>query len=98
MAYQDHIETVPGKQTKDILIYSLSTCFWCDKAKEFLGKLGVSYRFLVVDQLEEKDQAEALDEVVKYNPDASFPTIVIHNGKKVMIGYDEEGLKELANE
>jgi len=96
MAYQDSIQTVPGKKTKDVLIYSLSTCFWCDKAKEFLNELGVEYRYLVLDELAGEEQQLALAEVTKYNPDASFPTIVINNGEKVMIGLDEASLKELA--
>ena len=96
MAYQDKIETVAGRKTKDVLIYSLSTCFWCDKAKEYLDKLGLEYRYLVVDGLEGADQQEAIAEISKYNPNLSFPTIVINNGEKSFIGFSQEEFDNLA--
>ncbi|HTX87304.1 MAG TPA: glutaredoxin family protein [Candidatus Nanoarchaeia archaeon] len=97
MSYQSHIETVKGKPTKNkIMLYGLSTCMWCEKAKELLDELGISYGHLTVDLLEGKDQDEAYEVVSKYNPDQSFPVIVIDDGKRVIIGYNEEELKKLA--
>jgi glutaredoxin-like protein NrdH len=97
MSYQEHIERVDGKKTREIMLYGLSTCVWCEKAKEFLDELGVSYGHLTVDLLDGQDQDEAYAVVAKYNPDQSFPTIVIDNGKNVIVGFDKEGLRELAN-
>jgi glutaredoxin len=92
MAYQDKAEKIPGRKTKDIMIYSLSTCFWCDKVKDFLKEQGIEFNILVVDRLEGADQQAAVEEISKYNPDLSFPTTVINNGEKVIIGFNQEEL------
>ena len=97
MSYQEHIEVVKGKPAKNkIMLYGLSTCMWCEKAKELLDELGVNYSHLTVDLLEGADQDEAYKLVSKYNPDQSFPTIVIDDGKRIIIGYNEEELRALA--
>jgi glutaredoxin-like protein NrdH len=97
MSYQEHIEVVPGKAVKHkIMLYGLSTCVWCEKTKELLDKLGINYSHLTVDLLDNADADAAFEVVAKYNPDQSFPTIVIDDGKRVMIGYNEEELKALA--
>jgi glutaredoxin-like protein NrdH len=96
MSYRDHIEKIEGKKTKEIMLYGLSTCMWCERAKELLDELGVSYSHLTVDLLDENDQAEAFAEAAKYNSDGSFPTIVINNGQDVIVGFNEEALRALA--
>ena len=97
MSYQEHIENVPGKAVKNkIMLYGLSTCMWCEKAKEFLDSLGINYSHLTVDLLDGADQDAAFEAVAKLNPDQSFPTIVIDDGKRVIVGYNEEELKALA--
>jgi len=96
MSYQAHVEVVPGKATKNkIMFYGLSTCMWCAKTKELLDELGIAYSHLTVDLLSSTDQEEVYEAVVKYNPDQSFPTIVIDDGKKVIVGYNEEELRSL---
>ena len=97
MSYQEHIEAVPGKTTKNkIMLYGLSTCVWCEKTKEFLDSLGISYGHLTIDLLDGADQDAAYQEVSKYNPDQSFPTVVVNDGKRVIVGYNEDELKALA--
>jgi glutaredoxin-like protein NrdH len=97
MTYRDKIEKFEGKKTKEILIYSLSTCFWCGKVEEFLKEQGVEFNILVVDKLEGANREEAVAEMSKYNPDMSFPTIVINNGEKIIIGFDQEELTRQIN-
>jgi glutaredoxin-like protein NrdH len=97
MSYQEHIEEVKGKPIKNkIMLYGLSTCVWCGKAKEFLDELGINYSHLTVDLLDGADADAAFEQVAKYNPDQSFPTIVINDGEKVVIGFNQEELKKLA--
>jgi glutaredoxin len=97
MAYQEHIEKIAGRKTKDIMIFSLSTCFWCGKVEEFLKEQGVEFNVLIIDKLEGADQQEAVAEMSKYNPNMSFPTIVINNGEKAIIGFDKEELTKQIN-
>ena len=97
MAYKDHAEKFEGKKTKDILIFSLTTCFWCGKTEEYLKSLGIGFEVLVLDKLSGADQKEAIRELSKYNPGQSFPTIVVGGGEKVIIGFNEKELKKLAD-
>lgn len=87
-----NIEHVNGVNKGKITLYALSTCGWCKKTKDFLKKLGVEYSYIFVDTLEGKDRSETMDEVEKWNPLRSFPTIVI-NDEKCIVGYKEDEIK-----
>ncbi len=86
---------VKGKNKGKVVLYALSTCVWCKKTRELLDKLGVEYSYVYVDLLEGDDNRLAKDEVRKWNPQCSFPTIVI-NDTVCIKGFDEESItKEL---
>jgi len=88
-------ETVPGKKkTHQVKIYTLSTCGWCKKTKELLKALDVEYEYIDVDILTGNDIIEADEEVKKYNPNRTYPTIVIDKGKHVIHGFNEKEIKE----
>jgi glutaredoxin-like protein NrdH len=78
------------KQT--VKMYTLSTCGHCMAAKKFLGDHAVAHEFTDVDLLSIEDRKAILDEVRKYNPGCSFPTILI--GDTVIIGYNEKAIRE----
>jgi glutaredoxin len=77
---------------KTIKIYTLSTCSHCKAAKKFLNDLSVQYDCVDVDLLDAEDKAEVLDEVRKYNPKLTFPTILC--GDKVIIGFQDREIKD----
>ncbi|NQU14412.1 MAG: glutaredoxin family protein [Desulfobacteraceae bacterium] len=77
---------------ESIKIYTLSTCSHCKATKKFLDKCQVQYEFEDVDLLQGKERAAILEDVKKWNPRCSFPTIII--GDKVIVGYKEEEIKE----
>lgn len=88
-------EVVPGKKkTHQVKIYTISTCGWCKKTKELLKALDVQFEYVDVDTLTGDDYTEATEEVKKYNPYRSYPTIVIDNGKHVILGFKDEEIKE----
>lgn len=87
------IENVKGKNKGKILLFALSTCGWCKKTKELLNNLGVEYSYIFVDLLDETDKDKVMDEVRKWNPACSFPTIVINN-KECIVGFKEDKIKE----
>jgi glutaredoxin-like protein NrdH len=88
-------EIVPGKKkTHHVKIYTLSTCGWCKKTKELLKALDIEYEYIDVDTLTGNDIAEANEEVKKYNPYRTYPTIVIDKGKHVILGYNDKEIKE----
>ena len=77
---------------KPVKLYTLSTCSHCKAAKKLLSDCKVKYDFTDVDLLEGEERAAILDDVRRFNPRCSFPTIII--GDTVIIGYQEDKIKE----
>ena len=76
---------------KDVKMYSLSTCSHCRATKKLLGECGVKYDFTDVDLLDGDERKAILEDIKKFNPRCSFPTIVI--GEEVIVGYKEDEIK-----
>ena len=79
---------MPGK----VKIYTLSTCSHCKAAKKFLNENQIVFDATDVDLLQGADREAVLNEVIQYNPQRSFPTIVI--GNQVIIGFKEAAIRE----
>lgn len=77
---------------KPVKIYTLSTCSHCKATKTFLNDCAVEYEFTDVDLLQGGERTAILEDIKKWNPRCSFPTIII--GDKVIIGYKEDEIKE----
>ena len=75
-----------------VKIYSLSTCSHCKAAKKFLNECDIKYEFTDVDLLQGDERRAILEDVKKFNPRCSFPTIII--GDKVIVGFKEGEIKE----
>ncbi len=75
-----------------IKIYTLSTCGHCKATKRFLDECNIEFEFEDVDLLEGEERAAILEEVKKWNPNCSFPTIII--GDKVIVGFKEKEIRE----
>lgn len=88
-----NIEHVDGKDTVKIMLYTLSTCVWCKKTKALLKELGVAYDYIDVDLLNADEEDEVVKEITKFNPNCSFPTMVI-DGKKCIVGFKEDEIRE----
>jgi glutaredoxin-like protein NrdH len=78
--------------TNKVKIYTLSTCSHCKAAKKFLNDNGVNYEYIDVDLLQGTEKDNILKEVVKYNPQRSFPTVII--GNKIIVGFREYEIRE----
>src|SRR5208337_1836436 len=89
VAFQ-HVE---GTDKSRILVYALSTCMWCRMAKNLLKDLGVGYEYVDVDLLPAEEKDAVKKEIRKWNPDGSYPTIVI-NDKDCVSGFDETEIKQ----
>lgn len=77
---------------KPVKLYSLSTCSHCKSTKRLLDECTVAYDFVDVDLLEGDERRAIIEDVKKFNPKCSFPTIII--GSKVIVGYKEQEIKE----
>ncbi len=84
-------EHVEGKDKGRIILYALSTCQWCRMTRDLLANLGVKYDYVYVDLLKGKDREEAVNEVKRFNPSLSFPTLVI--GDKAIIGFRDKEIR-----
>jgi len=80
-----------AEQMKKVRLYSLSTCATCKKVKSFLEKHGITFEMTEVDLLDSGEQWLMTKEVKKYNPQATYPTLVI---EEVILGLDEEATKK----
>ncbi|MGA3084078.1 MAG: glutaredoxin family protein [Thermodesulfobacteriota bacterium] len=76
-----------------VKLYTLSTCSHCKNTKQFLNNMGVAYDYIDVDLLQGQEQTEIIKEVKKYNPNTSFPTILI--GDRIIVGFKEKEIKEV---
>lgn len=76
----------------NVIIYTLSTCSHCKSTKKFLAECSIKYDFVDVDLLEGEERKAILEDVKKFNPKCTFPTIII--GEKVVVGYKEKEIKE----
>lgn len=91
------LEHVSDKKTKRIIIYALSTCPWCRKTKNLLNELGIEYDFVDVDLVPPEEKQTLLDMMCKWNPDCSFPTIVIDD-RKCIVGFNEDEIREVVEQ
>lgn len=85
---------VEGKnRDRKVMIYTLSTCGWCKKTKKLLKDLEVEYEYFDIDNLTGEEGDRVREQMRKHNPRMSAPTIVIDDGKEVIIGFDEEKVR-----
>ncbi len=84
---------VPREKKGEVKLYTLSTCGWCHKTKQFLDDLGIEYSYVDVDLLKGHERESILKEMRDWNPRCSFPTLVFNN-KTCIVGFHEEEIKE----
>ena len=77
---------------KEIRLITLSTCYFCNTLKKQLKEAGFRYTFTDLDLLPEEERTEQMDEIKKFNPEESFPIVIIDN--VAIVGYQEERIKQ----
>lgn len=78
--------------SRKIMFYSLSTCPACKKAKQFLDSKGVVYEYIEIDKLSKDEQNNLCNEIKRFNPNLTFPTIVVSD---TIVGYREDLLNKI---
>ena len=76
---------------KKIRLYSLSTCPTCKEVRRFLDEHYIKYELIDVDLLDSGEQWVTSKELKKYNPAATYPTLIV---EEVILGLDEEAIKK----
>lgn len=89
-----NVTHVDGKDAGKIMLYTLSTCIWCKRTKALIKELGVAYDYIDVDLLSGDEEEAVMKEIMKFNPDCTFPTMVINDSKRI-VGYKEDEIREV---
>ncbi len=84
---------VDGSDRGEVKLFTLSTCIWCKKTKALLKEMDVPFQSIDVDLLEGAEKEKALDELKRFNPRCSFPSLVV-NHTTCIVGFDEPRIKE----
>jgi len=84
---------VEGENKGKLVLFALSTCGWCKKTRMLLEELGVEYEYIYVDLLEGSEREEAIEEIKRWNPQLSLPTLVI-NDERCIVGFKQQEIKE----
>ena len=85
---------VLGKNDKHkVLMYAISTCVWCKRAKRFLKNQVVEFEYVDVDLCSIIELREIKDDILKRGGKLIYPTIIIDN-HILMTNPSEEKLKE----
>ncbi len=83
-----------GEQQKHtVLLYALSTCIWCRKTRQLLEEAQVSFDYIYLDLLEGEERHAAEQEVRRWNPAKSFPTMVIDDIESI-VGFKPDVIRE----
>ena len=79
-------------QNNSVKLFSLSTCPHCQATKKMLDECTIQYEFTDIDLLDDDQKEKIIEDVKKYNPRCTFPTIII--GNQVIVGFKEDLIKE----
>ncbi len=83
-----NFETVEGRNTdRDLVLFALTTCSFCKKAKAFLEENSFQYRFVYMDKIDpEAKKAFKTEFAERFNKRLSYPTLLIDN-KELLTGF-----------
>ncbi|HUV54269.1 MAG TPA: glutaredoxin family protein [Candidatus Krumholzibacteriaceae bacterium] len=85
---------VDGKRNEPkLFLYTLSTCGWCKKTKEFLKDSGMVYEYVDVDKITKEEQKEVIAELKKRNAPLAFPVIIVDD-EQVISGFKKQAIEE----
>ncbi len=87
------VQHVDGDKKANLMLYTLSTCIWCKRIKLFLQQQGIGYDYVDVDSLAGDEREKTLEEIRRWNPRCSFPSLLV-NGEKCVVGFDEGKIRE----
>ena len=87
------MQHVEGQNKGKVVLFALSTCGWCKKTRALIEDLDADYEYVYVDLTKGEEREEVVEMVKKWNPQLSFPTLVI-NDDKTIVGFKEEEIKE----
>ena len=85
---------VPGKNNRHkILMYAISTCGWCKRAKRTLNGMKVEYEYVDIDLSNSEDKEAIRTDITRRGGRLLYPTIII-NDEILLTNPTEKELRE----
>lgn len=86
---------VPGKNKKHrVLMYALSTCGWCKRAKKLLKDNEIEYEYIDVDLCPIEEVRRIKEDILNRGDIITYPTIIVDD-KVLISGFREDKLKKV---
>lgn len=86
---------VSGKNNKHkVLVYALSTCGWCKRAKQFLKDNAIEFEYIDVDICGMEDKEKIRQDIQNRGGTLAYPTVIIDN-KILLTGAPQDKLREV---
>jgi glutaredoxin-like protein NrdH len=82
------------KKRHRVFIYTLSTCGWCKRTKEFLKEQGVEYEYMDVDTCTSEERRDAIEDLKERKVPLGFPLAIIDD-EKIISGFKPDSYKEV---
>ncbi len=85
---------IPGENNKHkVLMYTISTCAWCKKTRNFLKDHNIEYTYVDVDLADQEDRERIRRNILRRGGRLSYPTIIIDD-KILLTGFHKDKIKE----
>lgn len=78
---------------KKVKLYTMSTCPWCRKARQFFKDRNITFAHVDYDLAPEAEQGRIEAEINGYGQRTAFPVVVI--GDEIVVGYNPKRYREL---
>jgi len=86
---------VPGKNNKQkVLLYTISTCAWCKRAKKFLTENNIEYEYVDIDLCSKEDREKIRETILSRGGRLSYPTVIVDD-RILITGFNEGQLREV---
>ena len=86
---------VSGRKNKhQVLVYAISTCGWCKRAKKFLMDNDVEYEYIDIDLATNEDKEKIKKDITTRGGPLAYPTLIIDN-KILLTGAPQDKLMEI---
>lgn len=79
-----------SRRKNTVLLYALSTCIWCKRAKRFLSNHQIEYEYIDVDLISQEDRQHVERDIMDRGGQLIFPTIIIDDQVLLTNPRDEE--------
>lgn len=82
-----------NKKNRKVFLYTLSTCGWCKKTKQFLQDNEIEYEYIDVDKCTREERQKVIADIKARKASMGFPLAIIDD-EIIISGYKVDKFKE----